>query len=101
MRAGFFPGGSSPVLLLIAAVGLSGCTASSSSGSATGAKSGSKGTVGVSVLTLGNPFFRVIGDNITAELKKAGYETVVVSGEFDPALQKQQVDDFLTANVAA
>jgi ribose transport system substrate-binding protein len=67
-----------------------------------GAKpSGKKGTVGVSVLTLGNPFFRVIGDNLTAELKKAGYEAVVVSGEFDPARQQQQVNDFITAQHAA
>jgi ribose transport system substrate-binding protein len=101
MRADFSPGGYGPRVLLIVAISLSGCTASSSSATTARAKSGSKGTVGVSVLTLGNPFFRVIGDHITAELKKAGYETVVVSGEMDPALQKQQVDDFLTANVAA
>lgn len=62
---------------------------------------GSKGTVGVSVLTLTNPFFRVIGDNIAAELKKAGYETVVVSGEFDVAAQRGQVKDFITAGHAA
>jgi ribose transport system substrate-binding protein len=60
-----------------------------------------KGTVGVSVLTLTNPFFRVIGDNITAELKKAGYDTVVVSGEFDVARQQQQVRDFIVARHAA
>jgi ribose transport system substrate-binding protein len=64
-------------------------------------RSDTKGTVGVSVLTLGNPFFRVIGDHLTAELKKAGYETVVVSGEFDPARQEQQVNDFITAKYAA
>jgi hypothetical protein len=35
-----------------------------------GDKNGSdhKGTIGVSVLTLRNPFFKVIGDNITAGL---------------------------------
>jgi ribose transport system substrate-binding protein len=65
------------------------------------ASSRGKGTVGVSVLTLGNPFFRVIGDNLTAELKKAGYDAVVVSGEFDPARQQQQVNDFITAQCAA
>ena len=27
----------------------------------------SKGTIGVSLLTLDNPFFKVIGDNITTE----------------------------------
>jgi ribose transport system substrate-binding protein len=57
--------------------------------------------VGVSVLTLTNPFFRVIGDNLTAELEKAGYKAVVVSGEFDPARQEQQVNDFITSQYAA
>src|SRR5262245_41096743 len=76
-------------------------TTGCSSGSTTPGQSNNKGTVGVSVLTLGNPFFRVIGDNLTAELKKAGYEAVVVSGEFDPARQQQQVNDFITAQCAA
>jgi ribose transport system substrate-binding protein len=75
-------------------------TAGCSSGRSTPGQS-NKGTVGVSVLTLGNPFFRVIGDHLTAELKKAGYDAVVVSGEFDPARQQQQVNDFITAQCAA
>ena len=60
-----------------------------------------KGTVGVSVLTLTNPFFRVIGDNITAELKKSGYETIVVAGEKDIAAQERQVDDFIAQGCVA
>jgi ribose transport system substrate-binding protein len=73
-------------------------TDSAPSAQAPGAK---KGTIGVSVLTLENPFFRVIGDSLTAELKKAGYEATVVSGDFDPARQSQQVNDFITAQCAA
>ena len=65
------------------------------------ARAANKGTVGVSLLTLTNPFFRVIGDHLTAELKKAGYETVVVSGEFDVARQQQQVRDFVVAKHSA
>ena len=45
-----------------------------------------KGTIGVSVLTLTNPFFKVIGDTITEEARKQGYEVIVTSGEFDVAL---------------
>ncbi|MDX1945294.1 MAG: substrate-binding domain-containing protein [Pirellulaceae bacterium] len=60
-----------------------------------------KGTVGVSVLTLTNPYFGVVADNITAELAKAGYQTVVVSGDFDVAKQRAQVDDFIVSKVAA
>lgn len=66
-----------------------------------GADDTSKGTVGVSVLTLTNPFFGVIGDNIKAELEKAGYETVVVAGEFDIAAQERQVNDFIAAGYEA
>jgi ribose transport system substrate-binding protein len=60
-----------------------------------------KGTVGVSVLTLTNPFFKVIGDNITAELAKEGYDTVVMSGEKDVAIQQRQVRDFIVSKVSA
>jgi ribose transport system substrate-binding protein len=63
--------------------------------------SASKGTVGVSVLTLTNPFFGVIGDNITAELGKAGYKTIVVAGEKDLAAQERQVDDFISQGCVA
>jgi ribose transport system substrate-binding protein len=97
------------VILTIAGCGDTGASksnapsvASSTTGGSDAAASASqKGTVGVSLLTLTNPFFRVIGDNIAAELKKAGYETVVVSGEFDVAAQRGQVKDFITAGHAA
>jgi ribose transport system substrate-binding protein len=83
------PLGSRSVLIVGLAL-FAGCTTSSSSAPEAAAtkEAGSKGTIGVSVLTLTNPFFKVIGDNITAELKKAGYETIVVSGEFDVATQR-------------
>lgn len=60
-----------------------------------------KGTIGVSVLTLTNPFFKVIADTITAEAKAKGYETLVVSGEFDVARQRNQVKDFIVKKVSA
>ena len=60
-----------------------------------------KGTIGVSVLTLTNPFFKVIADTITEEARKKGYDVVVVSGEFDVARQQNQVKDFIVKKVAA
>src|SRR6266478_4256900 len=60
-----------------------------------------KKTVGVSVLTMTNPFFKEIGDVFTAEMAKHGYEAVVVSGDNDQARQKAQVEDFLTKGVSA
>ena len=57
--------------------------------------------VGVSLLTLDNPFFRVIGDTVTSELGKAGYKVVVVSADKDPARQSNQVQDFLQQGARA
>jgi ribose transport system substrate-binding protein len=61
----------------------------------------SKGTIGVSVLTLTNPFFKVIGDTITADARKQGYDVIVQSGEFDVARQQNQVKDFIVQKVVA
>jgi len=60
-----------------------------------------KGTIGVSVLTMTNPFFKEIADTITAEAAKHGYATVITSGEFDVARQQNQVKDFIVSKVAA
>ena len=60
-----------------------------------------QGTIGVSLLTLDNPFFKVIGDNITAEGKKRGYEAIVVSGDKDVAKQGNQIKDFIVKKVSA
>jgi ribose transport system substrate-binding protein len=58
-------------------------------------------TIGVSLLTLDNPFFKVIGDNITSEARKHGYEAIVVSGEKDVARQGNQIKDFIVKRVSA
>jgi ribose transport system substrate-binding protein len=79
-------------LLLLAAVGCTG---------GVDRAGGKKGTVGVSVLTMTNPFFQVIADNLNRELNAAGYDVVIVAGEFDVAKQGQQVRDFITAGHAA
>jgi ribose transport system substrate-binding protein len=60
-----------------------------------------KGTIGVSVLTLTNPFFKVIGDTIKEEAAKHGFDVIVVSGDFDVAKQKNQVEDFIVRGVDA
>ncbi len=61
----------------------------------------SKGTIGVTLLALQNPFFKVIGDTIAAEAKKNGYETIVLSADNDVARQSNQVKDFIVKKVAA
>jgi ribose transport system substrate-binding protein len=60
-----------------------------------------KKTIGVSVLTMTNPFFKVIGDTITEEAGKHGYEVIVTSGEKDQVQQHKQVEDFIAREVSA
>ena len=60
-----------------------------------------KGTIGVSVLTMRNPFFKVIADSITAEAKKHGFETIVVDGDNKVSEQRRQVQDFIVKKVSA
>ena len=82
----------------------SGCRPAADSGaSGAGSPSGSpsRGLIGVSLLTLDNPFFKVIGDTITAEGAKHGYGTVVVSGDKDVAKQGNQIKDFIVKKVSA
>ncbi|MDQ1257406.1 MAG: ribose transport system substrate-binding protein, partial [Candidatus Hydrogenedentes bacterium] len=61
----------------------------------------SNGTVGLSVLTMNNPFFKVIADSMTAALAKEGYEVLAVSGDFDVAKQQNQIKDFIVKKVSA
>jgi ribose transport system substrate-binding protein len=79
----------------------SSAASASPSPSSAGPSPGVKGTIGVSVLTLTNPFFKVIGDSITEEAGKHGYDVIVTSGEFDVARQQNQVKDFIVKKVAA
>ena len=60
-----------------------------------------KPVIGVSLLTMTNPFFKEIADAIKAEAAKDGYEVVITSGDLDPAKQKDQVKDFLVRKVNA
>lgn len=66
-----------------------------------GASASPTKTIGVSLLTLENPFFKVIGDHITSEGQKHGYETLVVSADKDVAKQGNQIKDFIVQRVDA
>ena len=88
------------LLLVPAAVLTAGCGSRPTQPAAT-PRSGSARTIGVSLLTLDNPFFKVIGDTITAEGAKHDYTTLVVSADKDPARQGNQVKDFIVRGVAA
>lgn len=58
-------------------------------------------TIGLSVLTLSNPFFKEIADAMAREAEGKGYRVLVVSGDFDVARQDKQVKDFIVKRVDA
>ena len=91
------------ILLACSLTFFAGCNKQDTASDETGAqpKAAAQGTIGVSLLTLDNPFFKVIGDNITAEGKKHGYEAIVVSGDKDVAKQSNQIKDFIVKKVSA
>ncbi len=60
-----------------------------------------KATIGVSLLTTTNPFFRELGEAMKVEAAKHGMEVVLTSGEFDAAKQRNQVSDFIVKHVDA
>lgn len=61
----------------------------------------SVGTIGVSVLTFNNPFFKEIAESLTKEAALHGYQVIAVSGDFDVARQQNQVKDFIVRKVSA
>jgi ribose transport system substrate-binding protein len=60
-----------------------------------------KAVIGVSLLTMTNPFFRELGDAMKDEASKHQMEVLLTAGEFDPAKQHHQVSDFITRRVDA
>src|SRR3990172_12782456 len=46
-----------------------------------------KGVIGFSALTLTNPFFKIIADNLTQEAAKHGYEVIVDDASRDVKTQ--------------
>lgn len=60
-----------------------------------------KPVIGVSLLTLANPFFVDLGEAMKREAAGHGMEVQVVSGDFDAARQRNQVADFIVRKVAA
>ncbi len=60
-----------------------------------------KGVIGFSALTLTNPFFKIIADNMTAEAAKHGYEVIVDDANRDVKTQSEQIDTYITRGAAA
>jgi ribose transport system substrate-binding protein len=78
------------VVAMAAAVCVSGCN-----------KGEKEKTIGLSVLTMKNPFFKDLADDITAAAKKSGYRVIVVDSEEDEAKQDNQIREFISRKVNA
>lgn len=58
--------------------------------------------IGVSLLSMANPFFKIMAEAMKEEAAKEGFEPpIITAGEFDPARQKDQVNDFIVKKVSA
>jgi ribose transport system substrate-binding protein len=89
------------ILPLLASLLLGACEKQPATPTQPPAPAAQHGTIGVSLLTLDNPFFKVIGDEISKEGAKEGYQSLVVSGDKDVAKQSNQIKDFIVKKVAA
>ena len=58
-------------------------------------------TIGVSVLTMTHPFFLDLVDELEKTAAKYNFEVVLNSSEFDVAVQKNQISDFIVQRVDA
>jgi len=61
----------------------------------------SDGMIGVSLLTMTNPFFCDMAEAMKEEAAKHNFTVIITAGEFDPARQKDQVEDFIVKQVDA
>lgn len=57
--------------------------------------------IGVSLLTSQHQFFQELRAGLEQKARELGWELVVTSGEFDPARQANQLDDFVARRVDA
>ena len=89
--------------LLFAGLWTAGCGGDSGTPSAQPSEktAASRVVIGVSLLTLANPFFKDIEKAMREAGAERGYELIVTAGELDPAKQKNQVDDFIVNKVSA
>ena len=87
---------------LLATLALLGCSTGTDSVTHTSStNSPQRGTIGVSLMTLTNPFFMVIGDTIRKEAGPHGYDVVVLGADENADKQNNQVNDFVVQKVDA
>jgi ribose transport system substrate-binding protein len=85
--------------LAIAALALSGCSATTAAGGDSGAEKSK--VIGVSVADQKSLFYIAAVDGMKQAAEAAGYELVVLSADNDATKQVSQVQDLITQNVGA
>ena len=85
----------------VLALGLGACGKASDNQTASSTKSGEKKItkVGMTVMTLDNPYFVAYQKALNSEAKKDGFQATVQSADLDLAKQQAQVEDFITKHV--
>ena len=79
---------------------LFGCSKSETENNSAGSKStnGKKKLIGISVMTMSNPFFVELANAAKEEAQKHGYDVIIYGGE-EADKQAKQVRDFITQKV--
>ncbi len=76
--------------------------ASDGADGADGANNGeSKGTIGMTCMSLNNPFFQFIAQIMEEKAKEAGYTLKAMDGKGDAALQNTQMNEFVSQGCVA
>lgn len=57
--------------------------------------------IGVTLLTVQHQFYQDLRAGLREEADKLGYELLIISAEFDPARQANQIDDFIVRQIDA
>lgn len=65
------------------------------------ASSASQKVIGVSLLTLQHQFYQELRAGLESKAGEYGYRPVIVSAEFDPSRQANQIDEFIVQKVSA
>lgn len=87
-------------LMLLACLGLLSSCGESDSASSNEPQQKNKKLLGITVMTLANPFFVELAEAAKAEAEKHGYEVIILSGD-DAEKQAKQMKDFISQKVDA
>ena len=88
------------ILLLVACLGFFTSCGEKGASEKSEATNNNTKQLGITVMTLANPFFVELADAAKAEAEKHGYNVVVLSGD-DAEKQAKQMKDFISQNVDA